>query len=602
MDELPESTYTDVSAVPRSVTFVVSINIGFWAFFVNWHYHALRTFPDLNDHLVVIVEDDATIKLANAMGLRVHVPLKKQESVAVNYDTSGYRAMVSQRPSYLLSLLDSVETDFIFYMDVDTVILHDVVTPAISEAVAQGIDMTLGVEVKDYNGFNEYFCTGIMLIKRSPASREVLNEWNVAMQQKATVNQPIFNDILYHHRNVKFTGFDMDVVASGKTIMDTYGALNSSVAIVHANYLQGVTAKAAFLHGHGLWKRTGNTVVSICTASRSISKWKRLGDSDLFRILMTSVNAVTDASDFYKYDIRLYVGFDDDDDFWIKWHSDLQNAWDKMSHHPLKIIPRFFKSTNAIPWNDITRTAYNSGTDYFVRVNDDSEIVTPGWARLIVHELRLMDNIGVVCPKSLEGNLKICVHDAVHRTHMDLFGTYYPSSFLNWYVDNWITFVYRHRTKILTELRIKHHISPTRYTVYTPKKSHYEKVLNETSAMALAHVKTHEEHVVIIDNGHSCHMVNGGDNRRVHYYDDIAEVMKNLFPTWIVVCHNDTIVASITGQEEGFGFGMTGIANMGTYHIAHVTQWKLNGNEGVMTGKTSRRVVRGYQNRIVTYD
>lgn len=59
-------------------------------------------------------------------------------------------------------------------------------------------------------------------------------------------------------------------------------------------------------------------------------------------------------------------------------------------------------------------------------------------------------------------------YSMVHRTHIDIFGFYYPPSFRNWYVDDWITKVYGEtRTLKLKEWEVKHHLTPTRYNIST---------------------------------------------------------------------------------------------------------------------------------------
>jgi hypothetical protein len=74
-----------------------------------------------------------------------------------------------------------------------------------------------------------------------------------------------------------------------------------------------------------------------------------------------------------------------------------------------------------------------------------------------VRELRSQQNYGVVGPMTLDGdsseknshdkmwnvNKKVLTHDMVHRTHLDIFATYYPPKLLNWFIDTWITAIYK---------------------------------------------------------------------------------------------------------------------------------------------------------------
>lgn len=89
-------------------------------------------------------------------------------------------------------------------------------------------------------------------------------------------------------------------------------------------------------------------------------------------------------------------------------------------------------------------TAYEAGFDYFYQVNDDTQIVTPNWAIEFIHALKynpIASNVGVTGPLDTH-NDKIFTHSFVHRTHIEIFGYFFPPSFKNWWSDDWISTVY----------------------------------------------------------------------------------------------------------------------------------------------------------------
>lgn len=47
--------------------------------------------------------------------------------------------------------------------------------------------------------------------------------------------------------------------------------------------------------------------------------------------------------------------------------------------------------------------------------------------------------LGVVGPICYDGNQNILTHDFVHRTHRNIFQTYYPVVFSDWWMDDWIS-------------------------------------------------------------------------------------------------------------------------------------------------------------------
>ena len=109
--------------------------------------------------------------------------------------------------------------------------------------------------------------------------------------------------------------------------------------------------------------------------------------------------------------------------------------------------------------NDAMMDAYHNNADYFYRVNDDTKMVTPQWAETFVAALDRYDppRVGVVGPSHHGGNTDILTHDFVHRTHIDVFGFYYPRVFTDWFGDGWITRVYKpDRCTKMRQVRVKH--------------------------------------------------------------------------------------------------------------------------------------------------
>jgi hypothetical protein len=65
--------------------------------------------------------------------------------------------------------------------------------------------------------------------------------------------------------------------------------------------------------------------------------------------------------------------------------------------------------------------------------------------------------IGVVGPNHSGGNTGILTYDFVHRTHVDVFGFYYPRLFTDWWGDDWVTMIYRpDRSTKLHEVLLDH--------------------------------------------------------------------------------------------------------------------------------------------------
>jgi len=121
--------------------------------------------------------------------------------------------------------------------------------------------------------------------------------------------------------------------------------------------------------------------------------------------------------------------------------STLRNVWEKPG-------PSF---------NYVTQAAYSDGADYFYRMNDDTHFEDP-WSMAAMQNLQEFSppNLGVTGPIFNEGNTKILTHDITHRTHLNIFTTYYPVLLMDWGLDDWITTVYGSMRTKKGPFRIRH--------------------------------------------------------------------------------------------------------------------------------------------------
>eukprot|EP01068_Selenidium_serpulae_P015226 Selendium_serpulae@DN6188_c0_g2_i1.p1 len=141
------------------------------------------------------------------------------------------------------------------------------------------------------------------------------------------------------------------------------------------------------------------------------------------------------------------------------------------------------KEENRIPFNPMMAAMYDDGVDYMMRTNDDSEFVTRGWITDAIKVLKSYNppNIGIVGPNHTGGNTNIITHDMVHRSHLNIFDTYYPVEFQNWFVDTWMTNVYGpERTCKMSNWGVKHLVLPTRYKVDLAKQTVLSPVLDKS--------------------------------------------------------------------------------------------------------------------------
>ena len=222
-------------------------------------------------------------------------------------------------------------------------------------------------------------------------------------------------------------------------------------------------------------------IVAIVTSTRSTARTVKATDTMLWKYLIKSiVNTITQA-EREQWRVRLYVAVDDIDLWWLQHTHELVAGVVGGMHIPpwLQVTFGVYKKRNHhIPFNEMAHTAYTEGAEYFCRVNDDTEFKSNGWISQAVGVLRSYDppNIGVVGPLCEQGNVHILTHDFVHRHHLEIFrGLYYPAAFNNWYLDDWISFVYSstvlgdhfHRFTVLKSWKVKHWVFAKRYNTNT---------------------------------------------------------------------------------------------------------------------------------------
>jgi len=101
-------------------------------------------------------------------------------------------------------------------------------------------------------------------------------------------------------------------------------------------------------------------------------------------------------------------------------------------------------------WNDLARSAYNHGCDYFFMSNDDMALYTKGWASEVIHSFetskyRRCKYLGIVRFQDKWAKWALFTFHVSSRLHMEIFDeTYYRVPYYNSHNDLWIHYVYRH--------------------------------------------------------------------------------------------------------------------------------------------------------------
>lgn len=131
---------------------------------------------------------------------------------------------------------------------------------------------------------------------------------------------------------------------------------------------------------------------------------------------------------------------------WLNYDNSTSTAEHVLSKQ-LKLKLMDFSDTTGAPSQvvvGLVNQAYNDGVDYFFQVNDDTVIVSKEWANSFIHVLStnpVFPNLGITGPVDTN-NDRILTHAFAHRTHIEIFDSFFPKSFKNWWSDDWISTVY----------------------------------------------------------------------------------------------------------------------------------------------------------------
>lgn len=175
-------------------------------------------------------------------------------------------------------------------------------------------------------------------------------------------------------------------------------------------------------------------LIPVCSRTHT---WTRYEECYLATASLPSLRATQSPG----YDYRIYIGVDDDDEFFLANRDRLPGTVVVVSgcaHAPAHV------------WNHLFERAIADGCEYAFQMADDVVLETPGWTERFIAKLQETRNRGVVGPCHLENyngrrraGLPFVLENAfVHRSHWDVFGFFFPWEIRNWYCDDWITRVY----------------------------------------------------------------------------------------------------------------------------------------------------------------
>lgn len=182
----------------------------------------------------------------------------------------------------------------------------------------------------------------------------------------------------------------------------------------------------------------------IIPVSSNRRNYNKAEDADFFKIEMPSFLKHCDKSNKYKY--NFYLGYDNDDQFFIKNKNDIEkyfykNINSRHDNFTIKLIQvDNLKGKLGEIWSYLAKEAVKEN-EYLYQLGDDIQLNSSGWEDKFIDKLKEFNNIGVVGPHDNTG--RILTQSFVHKTHLVIFKNYYPTEIKNWFIDDWIDAIYQ---------------------------------------------------------------------------------------------------------------------------------------------------------------
>jgi hypothetical protein len=161
--------------------------------------------------------------------------------------------------------------------------------------------------------------------------------------------------------------------------------------------------------------------------------WNNFRETYLSSVLLPTLKKLT-----LDYDIKLYVGYDDDDRLYSnislpKNDDDIELEWIPFDSN--------FKGKPTHIWNVLANKCINDGYEYMQVCGDDIAFdQNTEWLRLFIKMLQKNNNIGYSA--GFSNNNKIPTQFLLHKKHYEIFGWIFPPQITDWQCDDFLYHLY----------------------------------------------------------------------------------------------------------------------------------------------------------------
>ena len=229
---------------PGKWTILLTVNNGFYDIFENWWWYFKKLNTTVN--IIVIAEDDRVFDKLNKNYRMPSVVIVRSWilniSSAVNFNTDGYNKIVSARPVYIKKYLE--QSINVLIADMDTLFLKNPFQHFKGNFDIWGQGEKHGT----------FICPGLMAIKSSEKTVNIMKEWNSKLIKKLQRNMPAFNEVIRQHiSDLQINHLSEKKFVGGPTFTSMSQKQRSEVVVLHATFCLGHEGKYNCFKKWKLW-------------------------------------------------------------------------------------------------------------------------------------------------------------------------------------------------------------------------------------------------------------------------------------------------------------------------------------------------------------
>lgn len=194
------------------------------------------------------------------------------------------------------------------------------------------------------------------------------------------------------------------------------------------------------MDSHKETKETIGLLITVCSRNQN---YVTLGHSDLFRWLIPSFFETHEPN---KFNYRFFIGYDDDDEFYIK---NLEKLKLRLGKFGFVTELKGCQKNPCKAWNQLL-TKYIDHADYFYQIGSDIKLISKGWSSYFVSQLKKNKNVGITggvdkpywYARILQNQNGIIENGFFSKTHYKIFNRVFNENFKTWFSDDYLTRIY----------------------------------------------------------------------------------------------------------------------------------------------------------------